>query len=185
MIKESEIGKNIKKYRKIRRATLQELADASGYTKGYISKLEKSEKAPPLSTLSNIAKVLGVTTSVLLGESARRTSISFIRKDERSVIAGIGTAFGYAYESIAHNYPDRNMQPFVLTLPVKPKQQVIFQHDSEEMLFVLKGTMNFRYGDKEFEVNEGDCVYFDGNIPHYGESSGDEEAVCLMVMHER
>jgi len=45
--------------------------------------------------------------------------------------------------------------------------------------------MKFRHGDEIFIVEEGDCVYFDGNIPHYGESYGDQEAVCLMVLLDR
>lgn len=185
MIDESEIGKRIKSYRTTRRLTLQDLADATGFSKGYLSKLEKSEKAPPISTLSTIARVLDITTGVLLGEPIRKSPISFVKKHERIPIARTGTVFGHSYESIAYKYPDRHMQPFVLTMPLKAKKKARFQHDSEEILFVLKGTMKFIYGDKEFIVEEGDCVYFDGNVPHHGESYGDEEAVCLMVMHDR
>jgi len=185
MIDEAEIGQRIKNYRKLRRLTLQDVANASGFSRGYLSKLEKSEKAPPVSTLSTIAKALNVTTSSLLGEPSGGASISFVKKDERIVIARQGTAFGHSYESIAYRYPDRSMQPFVLTMPVNAKKKVRFQHDSEELLFVLKGTMKFNYGDSHFLVEEGDCVYFDGNVPHYGESYGNQEAVCLMVMHER
>lgn len=185
MIDEAEIGKRIKYHRTKRRLTLQDLADATGFSKGYLSKLEKSEKAPPVSTLSTIAKVLGITTAVLLGEPRRKSPISFVKKDERVLIARSGNVFGHTYESIAYKYPDRHMQPFVLTIPVKAKKKARFQHDSEELLFVLKGTMRFIYGDNEYIVEEGDCVYFDGNVPHHGEAYGGEEAVCLMVMHER
>lgn len=185
MINESEIGKNIKRYRKARGQTLQSLADVTGYSKGYLSKLEKSDYAPPLSTLTQIAKALGVTTSALLGEAVRQNAISFIKKNERMVIVGQGTTFGYLYESIAYKYSDRSMQPFVLTMPLNAKKKGRFQHNSEEMLFVLKGTMKFHYGTEEFIVEEGDCIYFDGSIPHRGESYGDQEAVCLMVMHDR
>ena len=185
MIKESEIGKNVRRYRKARGLTLQDVSDATGYSKGYLSKLEKSDNAPPLSTLTRIGKVLGVTTSALLGEAVRQNPISFVKKNERIVIVGRGTTFGHSYESIAYKYSDRGMQPFVLTMPLNAKKKVRFQHNSEEMLFVLQGIMKFRHGDEVFIVEEGDCVYFDGNIPHYGESYGDQEAVCLMVLLDR
>ncbi len=186
MIEESAIGRRVRDYRKAKGLTLQEMADATGFSKGYLSKLETSKKAPPLSTLSRIAKVLGVTTSMLLGEANIQSSISFVKKGERIPIAREGTAFGYSYHSIAYRFPDRHMQPFILVLPPNPvKPKAMFQHDSEEMMFVLKGVMRLHFGDQVFIVEEGDCVYFDGNVPHYGESYGDQETVILMVIHSR
>lgn len=184
MIDESAIGRRVRDYRKAKGLTLQEMADATGFSKGYLSKLETSKKAPPLSTLSRIGKALGVTTSTLLGESSAQNSISLVKRHERIPIAHEGTAFGYSYQSIAYRFPNRHMQPFILVLPPKPmKPKALFQHDSEELLFVLQGTMRFYYGDQVLVVEEGDCIYFDGNIPHYGESYGDQETVCLMVIH--
>ena len=46
----------------------ERLAELSGLTKGYISKIEKSDKAPPLSTLSKIANALNVDVGVLTAE---------------------------------------------------------------------------------------------------------------------
>ncbi len=186
VIDESTIGRRVRDYRKAKGLTLQEMADATGFSKGYLSKLETSKKAPPLSTLSRIGKVLGVTTSTLLGETGTQSSISFVKRTERIPITHEGTAFGYSYQSIAYRFPERHMQPFILILPPRPlKPKALFQHDSEELLFVLQGVMRFYYGDQVFIVEEGDCVYFDGNVPHYGESFGDHETVCLMVLHSK
>ena len=137
MINESEIGKNVRHYRKTRNMTLQTMADLTGFSKGYLSKLEKSKSAPPLSTLTRIGKTLRVTTSALLGESSIDRSVSLVKKNERINILREGTIFGYSYESIAHKYTDRNMQPFILTMPLNPEKKARFQHDSEEMLFAL------------------------------------------------
>ncbi len=41
MINEAEIGKKIKVFRLQKNLTLQELADKTGYSKGYLSKVEK------------------------------------------------------------------------------------------------------------------------------------------------
>lgn len=183
MINESEIGKTIKYYRKKKKLTLQELADRTGFSKGYLSKLEKSDKAPPLSTLGTIANVLDVTPSILLGATPQGKRISFVKANQRHLFAGNGSGFGYYYESIAHDYHDKSFEPFILTIPVDA-QMIMFQHNHEEMLFVLEGTMKFKHGDQEYIVEKGDCVYFDANIPHFGQALGNEEAVCLVVMHE-
>ena len=182
-IVEAEIGKRIKAFRTQKRITLEQLARQAGFTKGYLSKVEKSKKSPPVSTLGILARVLGVTISALLGEDAPRTSLCLVRKDERPLISRDGTAFGYSYEAMAYKYPNKIMEPFILTLPVKPKKRTLYQHEGEEILFVIQGTMKFLHGNEEYVVNEGDCIYFDSSLPHWGESTGPAEVKCFMVIY--
>jgi len=181
-IVEAEIGKRIKAFRTQKRITLEVLAEKTGFTKGYLSKVETSKKSPPVSTLGIIARALGVTISALLGEEASRTSFCIVRKNERPLIARDGTAFGYSYEAMAYRYPGKIMEPFILTLPVKPKKRTLYQHEGEEILFVIQGTMKFLHANEEYVVNEGDCLYFDSNLPHWGESIGPREVKCFMVV---
>jgi len=179
---EAEIGKRIKAFRTQKRITLEGLAQKTGFTKGYLSKVEKSEKSPPVSTLGIISRALGVTISALLGEDAPRTPLCLVRKGERPLIARDGTAFGYSYEAVAYKYPNKTMEPFILTLPVKPKKRTLYQHEGEEILFVIQGTMKFFHGNEEYVVDEGDCIYFDSGLSHWGESVGPEEVKCFMVI---
>jgi transcriptional regulator with XRE-family HTH domain len=180
---ESEIGKRIKALRKEKGLILEQLATRTGYTKGYLSKVEKSPKAPPVSTLGTIGRALGASISALLGEYYPAASACFlVKKGERLLLERGGEAFGYAYEAVAHKYNDKLMEPFVLTLPVHPKNLSRFQHEGQELLFVLEGTMIFRHGTEEFIVEEGDCVYFDAGIPHFGQTKGKKSAKCLMVI---
>jgi len=181
-IVEAEIGKRIKAFRTPKRITLEQLATRTGFTKGYLSKVEKSKKSPPVSTLGIIARAPGVTISALLGEEAPRTSLCLVRKDERPLISRDGTAFGYSYEAMAYKYPNKIMEPFLLTLPVKPKKRTFYQHEGEEILFVIQGTMKFFHGSEEYIVNEEDCIYFDSSLAHWGESIGPKEVKCFMVI---
>jgi transcriptional regulator with XRE-family HTH domain len=182
MLPESEIGPNIRKIRKSKKLTLDELATQSGISKGYLSKVENSEKSPPVSTLINIAKGLGVAISDLFGESRGIKSSSVVRKDDRQVMARDGTIFGYFYETLAHNYPHKKMEPYILTIPVHKGKEAVFQHEGEEMLLMLKGRMNFRVGGKEDLLEEGDCIYFDSGLAHGGTVIGEEEVKCLIVI---
>jgi len=182
VIFEAEIGKRIKALRSEKGITLEQLAKQTGFTKGYLSKVEKSKKAPPVSTLGNIAQAFNVTISSLLGEESSRTSLCLVRRGERPLIARDGTAFGYSYEAMAYNYPNKIMEPFILTLPLGRKKKTFYQHEGEEILFVIQGSMKFIHGSKQYIVNEGDCVYFDSSIPHFGESIGRKEVKCFMVI---
>ena len=173
---ESEIGRRIKATRINKKLTLEQLAKKTGFTRGYLSRIEKSEKSPPLSTLGTIALALGMTISYLVGEGGRRTSIALVKKGERPFLARKGAALDYSYEAVAHTFPNKRVEPFILTLPLKPRKKTIHQHEDEEILFVLEGTMKFLHGDREYIVEAGDSVYFDSSVPHFGESVGEKEA---------
>jgi transcriptional regulator with XRE-family HTH domain len=183
MINEIEIGKRIREFRLKKHFTLQELADKSGYSKGYLSKVEKSVKAPPVATLSVIARELGVSVSVILGEETMNDSICVVRKNERTLMAKTSEEFGYAYEALANPYPNKHMEPFVLSYPSDDAFKHTFQHDGEEMLFVLQGQMRFKYRDSEFILNRGDCLYFDSSVAHTVEPIGDEPLKTIIVLY--
>jgi transcriptional regulator with XRE-family HTH domain len=182
---ESEIGKRIKAARINKKLTLEKLANKTGFTRSYLSRIEKSEKSPPLSTLGIIARVLGITISFLVGEEKQQTSFGIVKKGERPLVTRKGTTLDYSYEAVAHTFPNKKMEPFILTLPYKPKKKTIHQHEGEEILFVLKGTMKFLHGNREHIVEEGDCIYFDSGFPHFGESLGRKEAQCFMVIYTK
>jgi transcriptional regulator with XRE-family HTH domain len=183
MIDESAIGGKIKMLRLQRGLNLQDLAKATGFTKGYLSKVENSEKAPPVSTLINLAKALGVSISDIFSEEEEKTTITLVKKAELKTMARDGSAFGYSYEPLAHTFHGRHMDPYILTLPLKPKRSRVFQHKGEEILVVLEGAMRFKHGDKEFLVEEGDCIYFDSGVPHYGTAIGDKPVKCIMIIY--
>jgi transcriptional regulator with XRE-family HTH domain len=182
IINEADIGKRIKSLRNEKRITLESLAAQTGFTKGYLSKVETSPKSPPVSTLGTIARTLGVSISTLLGESSPTASICLVKKNERPQITRSGTSFGYSYEAVAHKFANKMMEPFVLTLPAHPKKRTLYQHEGQEILFVLEGKTKFLHGTEEFIVEEGDCLYFDSGIPHFGEALGGQEVKCFMVI---
>jgi transcriptional regulator with XRE-family HTH domain len=183
MINEAEIGKRIREFRLKKNFTLQMLADKTGYSKGYLSKVEKSDKAPPVTTLSTIARELDATVAGFLGEGAQKDNLCVVRKNKRTLMAGNDAEFGYAYEALANPYPNKHMEPFILSYHSKDALKYSFQHEGEEMLFVLQGKIRFKYGDREFVLEEGDCVYFDSSILHTGEPIGDEKLKCLIVIY--
>ncbi len=182
MIQEEQIGKRIKEQRSKKGITLQELSKKTRFTKGYLSRIENSKKAPPVSTLITLAKALDLTVSDILDETDEKGSVSVVKKNERLLMARNGTMFGYSYESLAHGFHRKHMEPYVVTLPVHPKANAVFQHEGEEMLFVLEGVMRFFHGGKEFLLRRGDCVYFDTSVPHYGLCQGKKEVKCLSVI---
>lgn len=184
MIQEEEIGKRLKEFRLHQGLTLQDLAERNHYSTSYLSKVENSKKAPPVSTLIVLARTLNVSLSEIFGEVGTESTMCLVKKNQRQEMARGGSVFGYSYQTLAHTFRPKQMDPYILIIPLKqPKKHPLFQHEGEEMLFVLEGTMKFFHGEKELIVEQGDCIYFDAGIPHYGICQGNKEVKCLMVIY--
>ncbi len=180
-VHEERIGKRVRELRQARGLTLQDLADRAELSKSYLSRVETSSKAPPVSTLLALAQALGTTVGRLLGEEEAADKISIVKKAGRPDVTRDGTAFGYSYSSLIEGHPDKRLEAYVLTLPNDAGTYSHFEHKGEELLFVLSGKMAFSYGGVDYYLEEGDCAYFDSDVPHLGRAVGQEETQLLAV----
>ncbi len=180
---ESQIAKNIKSIRLNKKMSQGTLAELCGFTKGYISRIEKSDKPPPFTTLDKIAKALLVDLTLLLSEESelpQDTKICVVRKDEAKKISATNL-HGYHYIALAHKKSGKNMEPFIIMPAFTEK--AIFSHEGEEFMYVLEGTHELIYDNQKYVLEEGDSVYFDSITPHTGRSLGKKRARVLTVLY--
>ncbi|MCX5803806.1 MAG: cupin domain-containing protein [Proteobacteria bacterium] len=185
---EKIITQKLKEIRLIKNLTLEKVAELSGLTKGYLSQIENSKNPPPIYTLSKISKALGVDITEFFSktpESIQYQEMSITRNNEHLTMDKQGTAYGYIYEDLAPNKKGKNMEPLYVTVGFEQKADIHadFRHEGEEFLYVLEGKLEFFYKGKSHVLNEGDCVYFDADIPHSGRSIGDKKARLLIVIY--
>jgi transcriptional regulator with XRE-family HTH domain len=181
---EKSIAGNIKALRQNKKMSLDELSRLTGLTKGYLSKIERSYKAPPLSTLNKIALTMDVDVTFFLKENAeevRDTKLTIVRKGERKKVVTKGSLYGYEYEALAYNKPGKNMEPFIISPALDG--EATFQHDGEEFMYVLEGRHEFTYNGEKYILKSGDSIYFDSRIPHSGRSLGDKKAKILTIIY--
>ena len=181
---ENLVAENIKKARLARQLTVEQLARLSGLTKGYISKIENSGKAPPFSTLVKLATALNTDVNLLISAGSDATQdmpLCIVRANERTEVTSRGTLYGYQYESLAHKKLGKNMEPFIIS--PSPDGDALFSHEGEEFMYVLEGTHEFVYGDERYILEQGDSIYFDSAVPHTGWSVGEKAAKVLVVMY--
>lgn len=180
----SNIISKIKLLRKKHGLTLDQLAEQTGFSKGYLSKIEnaKNKYLPPMATLHRIADALGVKVAWLLteddGEEAD-TKYFLLRKADRKPIRMKSGTTLFTKWPLANGKPTRHFHPSLIEIPFENKQ--IYQHDGEEFYYLLQGRIKFIFGKKEFTLEEGDCVFFDTDMPHMGYSLGDEMALALVI----
>lgn len=176
------IGKKIRQIRLQNKLTLVETARRTGFTKSYLSMVESGKKSPPIATLSKIAKALDVDIPAFFEQKKPEDQIILARKGEGKPVVRDGNIFGYRYESIAPTKRHKKMEPFVVTHIFQTKKLGRFDHEGEELFYVLEGKIKFLYGDKEYLLEEGDCLYFDASVPHRGEGVGKKPGKVLVVI---
>jgi len=181
---ENKIPSRLKQLRNRKKLTLQQLAEIAGCTKSYISQLEKGTSSPSVSMLGRLAEALEIPVADLVRDEGEEGQGNWhLRKADRRTI----------------NYPDGKVTSQLLTKGVfQKKMQPLLSviqpggmlNDSgsmshskgaEEFVLVLRGEIDFEIGTKIISLQQGDTLYFDGNLPHRWMNIGKETAEVLFV----
>jgi transcriptional regulator with XRE-family HTH domain len=185
---ELRLGRRLGELRAARRFTQDRLAAETGFTKGYLSKIENSKVIPPIGTLVKIARVLDTDLANLFGSEAtggQGQEVSIVRASERrSVIRG-GSSFGYDYVALADKRHRKRMEPFVMLFPSDVEKDVRFEHEGEEFMFILSGKVEFSAvidgRSRRWVLSPGDSAYFDASLPHRGRSLEGESRALVVI----
>ena len=164
-INESLIPKRIRRLRLERNLTQKNLAEAIGVTKGYISRMENTETAPPVGTLIALAQALGVEINAFFQAEDPEVYVSLTRKNERPAVAR-DYMVGGTYKHLALNFPNRAFESYIVSAPGPTEKSQIVQHKGQEMLFVLRGRIEFSVNGDDFLMEEGDSIHFNASYPH-------------------
>lgn len=183
---ERKIAQNIKNARVGQNLSLTHLAQRTGLTRGYLSKIENAHKAPPFSTLLKLAKGLDVDIGSLIleNESAAPSGLadfSIDRANERRETGQNTKANDYQYETLAYRKTGKIMEPFIVRPSFDEKEP--FSHEGEEFMYVLDGIFEFMYGGQRYILEPGDTIYLNSSVPHCGKSLGEERARVLAVLY--
>jgi transcriptional regulator with XRE-family HTH domain len=167
---EFQIGQKIRALRAERNVTLDQLAKEVKLTKGQVSKIENGKVSSPVSTLTRIAVALAVEPGFFFQSSnGNPPRALLVRKSERKVIVGRGTKLGHSYESLAYGLPfQKDFEPYLMRIEertIDPDKNV-FRHPGHELLFMLKGRMDYRHAGLVYHLEPGDSLFFEGSLEH-------------------
>jgi transcriptional regulator with XRE-family HTH domain len=176
------IGARIAFLRRQRGISLEELAQKSGLTKSFLSKLERSLSVPSISTAMALAKAFGLTVGQLMGEQEYNDAICVVRKGDRRSSMRRGSEVGYDYEMLAAAKSFKMMEPYIMRPPLEFQDERRFEHAGQEFLFVLSGSLELEFAGRPIRLSAGDAVYFDSNIPHRSRSLKGRVAEALVIV---
>lgn len=144
-----------------------------------ISKIEKGQSLPPISTYANIARGLGMSLSEVVAEDAPKDDISIVKAGERDAVSnGVYDAY-----NLANHFSGKTFVPYLMHYPAdKDRFHKPFCHSNmQEMLYILDGSIEFSYGERLILLEPGDCACFNGNVPHTSRVVGDRDVRILAV----
>jgi transcriptional regulator with XRE-family HTH domain len=172
------IGQRIKKLRSQRGLTLEEVAEKSGCTPGFLSQLERNKAAPSITTLYAIAEALGVKVTDFFPDGINTTKV--MRHDRRENFHFQGSTT--IYSLLSTKFPYGALAGFLLTM--RPANQALptdeFRaHMGEEFVYVLEGVLRLWIGDGFYDLYPGDSAYFKSTVKHRLENRSDQPVIAL------
>jgi transcriptional regulator with XRE-family HTH domain len=158
------IGNHIRRLRLEQRRTQQEIADACGFTKSLLSKIESNKVVPPVATLVKIATALGTKVSLLI---EAEKNVSLVVATAKEVIDHtVKTERGYWIFPFATRFQGKRMQPFLFVARKGEVKEHHLAHEGEEFMYVLEGVMKVQVDSSEWTLRAGDSIYFNSTQEH-------------------
>jgi transcriptional regulator with XRE-family HTH domain len=163
---ESAIGAVIRKARKAKHLTLQQVADASDLSVSYLSQIERSLLNPSVGTLKRIADALHIPAGKLMfapDAPTSRASVVVLRRGQRKRVAFPQSSISYELLT-----PDLRRRASLLWLVAEPGAEsgAPMTHEGEDVVVALKGRLSVEVAGVWHELAEGDSIFFASELPH-------------------
>ncbi len=154
-----DLGSVLRLKRKARKLTLKAVSAKAGISEGFLSQIENNVNSPSVDTLMNICAAIGCDAGEVIRQAQNQERISVIRKKDVSDVdiphVGFATRRFFPPES------RRTIDSAVLV--VEPGKSIPARkgiRNSQEVLCVLKGSLELTYEERKVMLSEGDMVHF-------------------------
>lgn len=177
----SKTGGNIRKLRKERGLTLENLGEMTDLSISYLSMVERDLCPVSLTAISNIAKALEVGQEAIFAPVGKKTKglvrsyqhVSTKLEDDRRV-----------YDHLVDQ--EFSPRPFdalrVTILPTESVTQTVpFTHSGEEFVYVFEGVLTLMLDKQSYSLSEGESAHYHSSIPHKWLNLTDKRVVILVI----
>lgn len=171
------IGAHLRNARTAQGLTLAQVAEASGLTKGFLSRLERDETSPSVATLLQLCQVLSLPIGSLFAEP----EIQIVGYDDAPRVNFGGTQ---VTERLMSPRSESRVQLVRSTMaPGASGGEELYTISSDvEVLHVLSGALTARFVDRTVALVAGDALTFPGREPHSWTADPDLGAEVMWVI---
>jgi transcriptional regulator with XRE-family HTH domain len=178
-----EVGPRVKALRDAMDLSLRDLAERSGVSAPMLSQVERGDTSPTLAVAARIAAGLELTLSQLL-RLDESDGVTVVRSDRR--LAG-GDADGHRYEVLTPALPGQRAEVSLHTLAPGvatggPGDPPMHEAGSRETAVALAGRVRLVCDGVPHDLEQGDAVTFDADLPHHFENPAHRECQFMSVI---
>jgi transcriptional regulator with XRE-family HTH domain len=178
------VGPRVKALREAMRLSLRDLAERSGVSAPMLSQVERGETSPTLSVAARIAGGLDLSLSQLL-RLDEGGAVTVVRAGERT--SGGARERGHSYEVLTPPLPGQRaevslhvLDPGALTAGADDPP--MHEPGARETAVVLEGALRLHCDGGDHDLDAGDSVTFDSDLPHRFENPGKKPTRFLAVV---
>ncbi len=171
------VGKKIKKFRTEKKVSLDVLANETGFSIDYLKDIEAGKQIPPVGALLQLSRALQIDSAL------------FLREEEESKLSDRIKAYArrtenYAYTTLTPGAENKHLKAFKVTIDASAEHKGVgYQHEGEEFVYVLSGSIEVTVGDHVNALEAGDSLHFNSAIQHHMKNAGDSMAEMLVVIY--
>ena len=172
-----KIGEKIRRLRKAREMTQEELANRCELTKGFISQVERDLTSPSIATLIDMMECLGTNLQDFFNEKVEEKIVF----NDDDFFVQENNELKNTLTWIVPNAQKNKMEPIVLELLPGGTSHKDPPHEGEEFGYVLQGTVTIHLNQKKFRAKKGECFYYDTESEHHLSNDGKTKAKILWI----
>lgn len=174
-----DVGHRLRVLREERGISMRALARRSGLSANALSMIERGLTSPSVSTLNKLATALEVPITAFFRQEPNREQVVFRKASERTRVPFLrGLLEGLGGESFVGR-----VEAFLLTLESGgssgPHGMI---HTGHELVFCLRGTLEYEVEDQRFLLEPGDNLIFMAQLVHRWRNPGNSVANAIVVI---
>ncbi|MBS5037943.1 MAG: helix-turn-helix domain-containing protein [Fusobacterium sp.] len=175
------IGERIKKKRNEKGFSLRELAGKVDLSASFLSQIEQGKASPSIENLKKIANYLEVKVSYLIEEEDEALGSFHIKKEDRKYVESIDSKTSIAL--LTSSKIEKNMEPIMYEIkPGGESGRGFFNHNGEEFIYIVEGTLDIYIEDQLTTLNEGDSFYFKSSLNHRFKNNGKKLTKAIWIV---
>ena len=171
------LGPAIRRVRRERGLTLEDVAREVGSSVAHLSRLESGTRQPSLDGLLRVAAALKVEVGELLEAPEEPGPGTVVRGETSPVYEGGGLRF----QPLVPEAGPEGLTAVKVIFPVDRHEPEYKEHEGEEWIYVLSGRLRLTLGRESTVLEPGDAAYFNGLLPHRWDVLDEEDVEMLMV----
>lgn len=173
------VGERLRVLRTERDLSQRALAQLANLSTNSVGLIERNEISPSVATLQNLATALHVRVSYFFEDESSEESIIHVKANQRSSVDSQGVRI----QSTGGRIRAQEVEPFVVSLAPHTgsgERQVV--HGGHEVVYCLKGRIEYLIDGTSYQVEEGDFLLFEANLPHIWRNPFDDPAEFILIL---